>query len=87
MSIEAEVVIMDEPTASLSHKEIEELFVLIELLKKDKRVILFISNTNDVVTASPGSPARRRLKRNDRGRSATQERRAPAKRGWRAGEP
>ena len=49
MSIEAEVVIMDEPTASLSHKEIEELFVLIELLKKDGKVILFISHKFDEI--------------------------------------
>src|SRR5690606_34748063 len=39
LSIDAEVVIMDEPTASLSHKEIEDLFALIELLKKDNRVV------------------------------------------------
>ncbi len=38
-----EVVIMDEPTASLSHKEIEELFVLVELLKQDGKAVLFIS--------------------------------------------
>jgi rhamnose transport system ATP-binding protein len=49
MSIEAEVVIMDEPTASLSHKEIEELFVLVELLKKDGKVILFISHKFDEI--------------------------------------
>lgn len=44
MSIDARIVIMDEPTAALSHKEIEDLFVLIELLKKDGKVILFISH-------------------------------------------
>jgi rhamnose transport system ATP-binding protein len=49
MSIDAEVVIMDEPTASLSHKEIEDLFVLIELLKKDNKVILFISHKFDEI--------------------------------------
>ncbi|TIP70561.1 MAG: sugar ABC transporter ATP-binding protein, partial [Mesorhizobium sp.] len=33
MSIDAQIVIMDEPTAALSLKEIEELFLLIEFLK------------------------------------------------------
>jgi rhamnose transport system ATP-binding protein len=49
LSIDAEIVIMDEPTASLSHKEIEDLFALIELLKKDKRAILFISHKFDEI--------------------------------------
>jgi rhamnose transport system ATP-binding protein len=49
LSIDADVVIMDEPTASLSHKEIEDLFVLIELLKKDGRAILFISHKFDEI--------------------------------------
>ncbi|HHY51523.1 MAG TPA: sugar ABC transporter ATP-binding protein, partial [Alphaproteobacteria bacterium] len=49
LSIDAEVVIMDEPTASLSHKEIEDLFVLIELLKQDNRVVLFISHKFDEI--------------------------------------
>jgi rhamnose transport system ATP-binding protein len=49
LSIDAEVVIMDEPTAALSHKEIEDLFALIELLKKDQRVILFISHKFDEI--------------------------------------
>lgn len=44
MSIDAEVVIMDEPTASLSYKEIEDLFVLIDLLRKDGKAVLFISH-------------------------------------------
>lgn len=49
MSIEAEIVIMDEPTAALSHKEIEDLFVLIELLKKDGKAVLFISHKFDEI--------------------------------------
>ncbi len=44
MSIDAEVVIMDEPTASLSHKEIEDLYVLVELLRQDGKAVLFISH-------------------------------------------
>ncbi|VAW11966.1 Predicted L-rhamnose ABC transporter, ATP-binding component [hydrothermal vent metagenome] len=49
LSIKAQIVIMDEPTASLSHKEIEDLFVLIELLKRDGKAILFISHKFDEV--------------------------------------
>jgi rhamnose transport system ATP-binding protein len=44
MSIDARIVIMDEPTASLSAKEIEELFQLIEFLKSEGKAILFISH-------------------------------------------
>ncbi len=49
MSIEADIVIMDEPTASLSYKEIEDLFVLIELLKQSGKAILFISHKFDEI--------------------------------------
>ncbi len=49
MSIDAEVVIMDEPTASLSHKEIEDLFVLVDLLKEDGKAVLFISHKFDEI--------------------------------------
>ncbi|MCV0395971.1 MAG: sugar ABC transporter ATP-binding protein [Rhizobiaceae bacterium] len=44
MSIDARIVIMDEPTASLSAKEIGELFHLIEFLKSEGKAILFISH-------------------------------------------
>ena len=40
---------MDEPTAALSQKEIEELYVLVELLKKDGKAILFISHKFDEI--------------------------------------
>jgi rhamnose transport system ATP-binding protein len=49
LSIEAQVVIMDEPTAALSQKEIEELYVLIDLLKQDGKAILFISHKFDEI--------------------------------------
>ena len=49
LSIDAQIVIMDEPTAALSHKEIEELFLLIELLKSDGKAILFISHKFDEI--------------------------------------
>ncbi|QQR37998.1 sugar ABC transporter ATP-binding protein [Devosia rhizoryzae] len=49
LSVDAQVVIMDEPTAALSQKEIEELYVLIELLKEDGKAILFISHKFDEI--------------------------------------
>jgi rhamnose transport system ATP-binding protein len=49
LSIDARVVIMDEPTAALSYKEIEELFTLIEMLKADGKAILFISHKFDEI--------------------------------------
>ncbi|MEM8824584.1 MAG: sugar ABC transporter ATP-binding protein, partial [Pseudomonadota bacterium] len=44
LSVDARVVIMDEPTAALSQKEIEELYDLVERLKAEGRAILFISH-------------------------------------------
>ncbi|MYF90383.1 MAG: sugar ABC transporter ATP-binding protein, partial [Boseongicola sp. SB0676_bin_33] len=44
LSIDARVVIMDEPTAALSHKEIDELYDLVEELKAQGKAILFISH-------------------------------------------
>jgi len=49
LSIEARVVIMDEPTAALSHKEIAELFELIARLKAEGKAILFISHKFDEI--------------------------------------
>ena len=49
LSIDARVVIMDEPTAALSHKEIEELYLLVEQLKADGKAILFISHKFDEI--------------------------------------
>ena len=49
LSIDARVVIMDEPTAALSHKEIEELYELVESLKAQGKAILFISHKFDEV--------------------------------------
>ena len=49
LSTEAQVVIMDEPTAALSQKEIEELYELIGKLKGDGKAILFISHKFDEV--------------------------------------
>ena len=49
LSIEARVVIMDEPTAALSHKEINELYQLVEKLKAQGKAILFISHKFDEI--------------------------------------
>ncbi len=49
LSIDARVVIMDEPTAALSQKEIEELYLLVEQLKSDGKAILFISHKFDEI--------------------------------------
>ncbi len=49
LSVNAEVVIMDEPTAALSYKEIQDLFELVELLKRQGKAILFISHKFDEI--------------------------------------
>ena len=49
LSTDAQVVIMDEPTAALSHTEIEELYTLIETLKQQGKAILFISHKFDEI--------------------------------------
>jgi rhamnose transport system ATP-binding protein len=49
LSIDARVVIMDEPTAALSQKEIEELYELVEGLKRQGKAILFISHKFDEI--------------------------------------
>ena len=49
LSIDARVVIMDEPTAALSQKEIEELYELVEELKAQRKAILFISHKFDEI--------------------------------------
>jgi rhamnose transport system ATP-binding protein len=44
LSVEAKIVIMDEPTASLSYKEVEELYAIVAKLKREGKAILFISH-------------------------------------------
>jgi rhamnose transport system ATP-binding protein len=44
LSVEARVVIMDEPTAALSYKEVEDLFRIVDRLKRQGKAILFISH-------------------------------------------
>jgi rhamnose transport system ATP-binding protein len=49
LSVEARIVIMDEPTAALSHKEVEDLFRIIRTLQGQGKAILFISHKFDEV--------------------------------------
>jgi rhamnose transport system ATP-binding protein len=49
ISLNARVVIMDEPTASLSANETRRLFRIVEALRKDGVAILFISHRMDEV--------------------------------------
>ncbi|MBP1807544.1 sugar ABC transporter ATP-binding protein [Rubellimicrobium aerolatum] len=49
LSVEARVVVMDEPTAALSQTEIEELYELVDRLKADGKAILFISHKFDEI--------------------------------------
>jgi rhamnose transport system ATP-binding protein len=49
LSVDARIVIMDEPTAALSHKEIEELYQLVKTLKARGKAVLFISHKFDEI--------------------------------------
>jgi rhamnose transport system ATP-binding protein len=49
LSHEAQVVIMDEPTAALSANEIDDLFRIVDQLKAEGRAIVFISHKFDEI--------------------------------------
>ncbi|WP_106746490.1 sugar ABC transporter ATP-binding protein [Yoonia maritima] len=49
LSVQARVVVMDEPTAALSRAEIEELYDLVDRLKSEGKAILFISHKFDEI--------------------------------------
>jgi rhamnose transport system ATP-binding protein len=49
MSVDAKIVVLDEPTAALSAKEIGELYELITILKSQGKAILFISHKFDEI--------------------------------------
>ncbi|ETX11848.1 sugar ABC transporter [Marinomonas ushuaiensis DSM 15871] len=51
LSVDAKVVILDEPTAALSHHEIHELYELVNTLKKQGKAILFITHKFDEIFA------------------------------------
>lgn len=53
MSIDAQIVIMDEPTAALSMKEIEELFLLIEFSRAKARRSCSSATSSTRSTVSP----------------------------------
>ncbi|MBN2659566.1 MAG: sugar ABC transporter ATP-binding protein, partial [Spirochaetales bacterium] len=44
LSIDAKVVIMDEPTSALTLREVEELYKIVRQLKKENKAIIFISH-------------------------------------------
>ncbi len=44
LSIDAEVVIMDEPTSALTLREVEDLYKIVRQLKADGKAIIFISH-------------------------------------------
>ncbi|MGA2641921.1 MAG: sugar ABC transporter ATP-binding protein [Spirochaetia bacterium] len=44
LSLDARIVIMDEPTSALSLREVEDLYAIIRRLKADGRAIVFISH-------------------------------------------
>ncbi len=45
----ARVIALDEPTSSLSHREMEVLFKLVRDLKADNRALIYISHRMDVI--------------------------------------
>jgi rhamnose transport system ATP-binding protein len=49
LSIDAQVVIMDEPTSALSGHEVEDLFRIVRQLQKENKAILFISHKFDEI--------------------------------------
>ena len=49
LSHDSRIVIMDEPTASLSAREIDELFRIVDRLKAEGRAVLFISHKFDEI--------------------------------------
>ncbi len=51
LSFEAQVVILDEPTAAQSQHEIQEFYQIVERLKQEGKAILFISHKFDEIFA------------------------------------
>ncbi|MCQ1059644.1 sugar ABC transporter ATP-binding protein [Photobacterium sp. DNB23_23_1] len=49
LSFDARVVVLDEPTAALSHREIEDFYAIVERLKQKGCAILFISHKFDEI--------------------------------------
>ncbi|QEN09505.1 sugar ABC transporter ATP-binding protein [Oceanispirochaeta crateris] len=51
LSVDAQLVIMDEPTSALSLKEVDELYKIIRQLKEQGKAIVFISHKFDEIFA------------------------------------
>ena len=51
LSVDAKVVILDEPTAALSYHEIEELYGIINRLKQSGKAVMFITHKFDEIFA------------------------------------
>lgn len=49
ISFNAEIIIMDEPTSAITDKEVDNLFVIINKLRKDGKGIIYISHKMDEV--------------------------------------
>ena len=50
---DAKLIIMDEPTSSLSKEEVDELMAVIRRLKEDGKTIIYISHLLDEIFAIP----------------------------------
>ena len=44
LSYDSQIIIMDEPTATLTNKEVDKLYEIIHMLKKENKTILYISH-------------------------------------------
>ena len=49
LSIDADVVIMDEPTSALTLREVEDLYKIVRQLKKEGKAVIFISHKFDEI--------------------------------------
>ena len=52
LSYEARIVVMDEPTAALSHREAEDLLAIMRRLRAEGRAVLFVSHKFEEVFAA-----------------------------------
>jgi rhamnose transport system ATP-binding protein len=53
LSSDAEIIIMDEPTAALTNRECEELYRITEQLRDEGKAIIFISHRLKICTVWP----------------------------------
>lgn len=49
LSIQAQIIVMDEPSATLTDKELQHLFDIIEVLKQEKITVIYISHRLDEI--------------------------------------